>query len=271
MEYLQSILLGVIQGITEFLPISSSGHLVLGEELFRSYSSGSSLNLGAAEANLVLNIALHIGTLGSIVVIYFRQLCATMRDLKLLAAVIVATIPAGVIGLLFKDHLETFFGSTLAVGAALCLTAAILSASRHVDRGTTELQHITLRQALLIGICQAVALIPGVSRSGSTIVGGLWAGLERGAAATFSFLIAIPAIGGAAVLMIKDLVDRETAAQTPWAAYLAGTVVAFAVGLLALKWLLRIISQRKLHHFAWYCLSVGLITIALSIATSANS
>lgn len=268
MEYLQAILLGIVQGIAEFLPISSSGHLVLGEELLERLTTRSALDLGAADSNLLLNIALHVGTLGSIVVVYWKQLWATLRQPRLIAAIVIATIPAAIVGMLFKDHVEAIFGSPLYVGMALCFTAVVLWSSRRFDGGVVELPDITLFQALIIGLCQAVALVPGVSRSGSTIVGGLWTGLQREAAATFSFLIAVPVIGGAAVLMIKDLMERPASEQTPWAAYAVGAGVAFLVGILALKWLLTLISRRQLHRFAWYCLAVGVLTITLSLLSA---
>lgn len=268
MEYIQSILLGIVQGIAEFLPISSSGHLVLGEVLLDRLAGDSALDLGAADSNLALNIALHVGTLGSIVVVYWKQLWATLRQPRLMAAIVVATIPAGVVGVLFKDQVEAIFSSTLAVGCALCYTAGLLWMTRRFDQGEVELPQISLKQAIVVGLFQAVALIPGVSRAGSTIVGGLWCGLQREAAATFSFLIAVPAIGGAAVLTAKDLLEEGTASQSQWLAYAAGAGVSFVVGIVALQWLLTLISRHKLHLFAWYCLSIGLLTIALSLWAS---
>lgn len=265
MEYLQSILLGIVQGVAEFLPISSSGHLVLGEELLSRFSGDSALALGAAESNLVLNVALHLGTLGSIAVVYWQQLLAALRQPRLLVAIVAATIPAGVIGVLFKDHLESIFGSPLGVGCALCLTAGLLWSSRRCDRREADLSQISLMQAVVIGCFQALALVPGISRSGSTIVGGQWLGLQPNASATFSFLIAVPAIGGAAVLTMVELLRQGTTTSSQWLAYAVGAGVAFVVGVLALRWLLALISRRKLHHFAWYCLCAGLLTIGLSL------
>jgi undecaprenyl-diphosphatase len=265
MEYFQSIVLGIVQGVAEFLPISSSGHLVLGEEILRHVSGETSLELGSAKANLTLNVALHLGTLGSIVVIYWQHLWGAMRQPRLVAAIVAATIPAGVLGLLLHDRLEQIFGSPLAVGCALCLTAALLWTSRSLDRGVAGLPQISLWQAIVIGMFQALALIPGVSRSGSTIVGGQWVGLQREAAATFSFLIAVPVIVGAAVLMLAELVRDSTITSSQWTAYGIGAVVSFAVGVVALKWLLSIISRRKLHHIAWYCAIIGMLTISLSL------
>lgn len=265
MEYLQSILLGIVQGIAEFLPISSSGHLVLGEEILRRLWGESARTLGAADSNLTLNIALHLGTLGSIVVIYWRQLWEALRQPRLLAAIVVATIPAGAAGVVFKDHLEGVFGSPLAVGCALCFTAGMLWTSQRFDRGEDALPQISLAQAIAIGMFQALALVPGISRSGSTIVGGQWVGLQREAAATFSFLIAVPVIAGAAVLMAAELLQQGTTTASQWMAYGTGAIVAFVVGVVALRWLLTIISRRRLHHIAWYCLGAGLLAIGLSL------
>lgn len=268
MEYVESILLGLIQGIAEFLPISSSGHLVLGEELLRHSMGASSLDLGTGGSNLTLNIALHLGTLGSIVLIYWKQLWGALRQPRLVAAIIAATIPAGVTGILFRERLEQSFGSPLAVGCALFLTAGLLWTSRRFDRGESVLLQISLRQAVVIGMFQALALIPGVSRSGSTIVGGQWVGLQREAAATFSFLIAVPVIAGASLLMMRELLKAGTATAPQWLAYGIGAAVAFVVGVGALKWLLAMISSRKLHHVAWYCAIVGTLTIGLSLLGS---
>jgi len=265
MEYFQSILLGIIQGIAEFLPISSSGHLVLAEELLDEFGSDAALQLGEAESNLTLNIALHLGTLFSIVVVYWKQLWSALRQPQLIAAIVAATIPTGIIGVLLKDPLEAVFGSSLAVGFALCGTAALLWSARRFDQGETGLAQITLTQGFLIGLFQSVALIPGVSRSGSTIVGGLWLGLQREAAATFSFLIAVPVIAGAAVLMFAEQISEGSLSDAAWRAYALGALVAFVVGVVALKWLLVLISRRKLHQFAWYCGVVGLLAIGLSL------
>jgi undecaprenyl-diphosphatase len=264
MEYVQSIVLGIVQGVAEFLPISSSGHLVLVEEIIAAFFSDSALQLGDAQENLALNIALHVGTLGSIVVVFWRQLLETLHQPKLMAAIVVATLPVVVVGLLLRDRIETAFGSSLVVGVALCVTAALLWVTPRVDQGSVELPQVSLWQALVIGLFQAIAPVPGVSRSGSTIVGGLVAGLNRDASATFSFLIAIPAIGGAATLEVVKLLKQGPISQSQWGAYAAGMSIAFVVGVLALRWLLKVVSARKLHYFAWYCLGVGLLTISLS-------
>ena len=256
MDYWQTILLGIVQGVAEFLPISSSGHLVILETL-----------LGGSVESLELNVALHFGTLLSILVVYRNDLFRVFLNPKMVLAIIVATLPVVVVGLFMKDYLETIFATPLAAGCGLCVTACLLFLTPKIDSGERVLEEIRLRDALVIGLFQAIAPVPGISRSGSTIVGGLLSGLKREAAAHFSFYIAIPAIGGAAVLSAKDLLD-EGPGETPLLAVLAGTAVAFAVGIFALRWLLKLIVARKLVWFAWYCLAVAIITIGISLSMS---
>ena len=174
MEYVQAIVLGIVQGIAEFLPISSSGHLVLAEEIIGAFFSESGLRLGDAEENLALNIALHVGTLVSIAVVFWRQLLEALRQPRLMAAIVIATLPVVAVGLLLRDHIEAAFGSSLVVGVALCVTAALLWATPRFDDGVAELPQVTPKQALVVGLFQSIAPVPGISRSGSTIVGGSW-------------------------------------------------------------------------------------------------
>lgn len=254
MSFLQAILLGILQGIAEFLPISSSGHLVLAESL-----------LHLPGDNLAFNVVLHVGTLLSILVVYRGELRMLLTQPRVIGAIILATLPIVAVGLLLHDELERAFASPLAAGVALCVTASLLWTTRWIDRGRVELLDITWKQALVVGLFQAVAPVPGISRSGVTIFAGLLSGLSRQTAATFSFLIAIPAILGAATLETWSLIKEGTLSQIPWAIYAVGAAVAFAVGVLALKGLLKVIVARKLHAFAWYCLAVGLLVIAISL------
>lgn len=254
MGYWEIILLGIIQGISEFLPISSSGHLVIFEAL-----------LGHKAENLELNVALHFGTLLSILVVYRHDIIPALRQPRLVLAVILATLPVVFTGLLLKDLFETASAHPLAAGIGLLITAALLFLTPRIDMGQRELSAIRLRDAWVIGLFQAVAPLPGVSRSGSTIVGALLMGMRRDAAANFSFYIAVPALLGATVLMLKDLLKQDSAG-TPLGAVLAGAAVAFVVGVLALKMLLRVVAARRLIWFAWYVLAVGIATIAASCA-----
>ncbi len=301
----KAILLGVVQGIAEFLPISSSGHLVIfGELINRAFGHQAS----DAE-NLHFNVALHFGTLLSILVVYRNEVLGLFRMPRLCAAIVVATIPAAVVGLSFKDELESAFSTPLLAGCCLLVTAALLAVGQRFGGNAKPLDEITQADALAVGLFQAVALLPGVSRSGSTISGGLLRGLRRESAAAFSFLIAIPVIGGATLLTAKDVWkashDRETVAaastlsarvdaadgeqtsvdapgpssngtgatQADGADPLAlavGAVVSFFVGVLSLRWLMRLISQRRLHWFAWYCAAAGISTIVWQLAERAG-
>jgi undecaprenyl-diphosphatase len=256
-ELVEVIILGVVQGISEFLPISSSGHLVIVDELMRQISGRSV----SAEGSLQMNIALHVGTLLSILVVYRTDLLKLLWQPRLCGAIVLATLPVVVVGFTLKDHIEHAFQTPLAAGCGLLATAGFLLAGQRFERNSFPLENFPLRCALAVGLFQAIAIMPGISRSGSTIAGGLLSGLRRDAATTFSFFIAIPAISGAAVLMAKDLLKADAGAESP-AALLIGAIVAFLVGIVALRTLLRIISQRRLHWFAYYCLTVAVLTIS---------
>ncbi len=258
-SYIKAIILGAVQGIAEFLPISSSGHLVIAEELLKFDTHG----------NLLFDVMLHLGTLASILIVYRQDIWKVLHSRKLCMAVVVGTLPAVVVGLSLKEFFESAFGNPLLVGCCLLITAALLIAGQRGERGLHQLEAINLKQAFCIGLFQAFAILPGVSRSGSTIVGGLLLGLERQSAATFSFLLAIPAIAGAGVLTAFDAWQESAAASSTassgfsidWGPVLAGTLVAFVVGWMALRTLIRLITQRRLHWFAGYCLCAGLATI----------
>jgi undecaprenyl-diphosphatase len=249
MDYLTAILLGLIQGIAEFLPISSSGHLVIAEAL-----------LGGHYENIKLNVALHFGTLLSILFVYRDRLLSIARSPRLLVGIVVATLPVVVVGLSFKSQITAFFESPFVVGFSLCVTALLMALTLRIEHGERSLDQLTWRDALIVGLFQAVAPIPGISRSGTTIFGGLAAGMRPEAAADFSFYIAIPALGGATVLMLKDLLEVGETDLGP-GPLLAGTLVAFLVGIAALRMLLRMVVRRKLYWFAWYCGAVGVATI----------
>jgi undecaprenyl-diphosphatase len=254
-EYLEAFLLGIVQGIAEFLPISSSGHLVILQTLLGTAAEGERLEL---------NIALHVGTLGSILVVFRRQVRDLLFQPRLIGALFVATLPLVVVGLTLKDQVETLFGSPLAAGCGLCVTGLLLAGAHRVREGDTALEGISGARALVVGLFQAIAVFPGVSRSGTTITAGLGAGLDRKSAAEFSFLIAIPAIAGAAVLPLWDLV-REGGSRVHVGPLLFGAFTSFLVGLVALRWLLGIVARRRLHWFSLYCLVVGAAAIALGI------
>lgn len=261
MDYAWILLLAVIQGIAEFLPISSSGHLVIVEGLLDEFAG-----LKIPDP-LELNIVLHVGTLCSILVIYFRRILRIFGpDRALIGKLIVGTLPAVLVGLTIHEvpALKRLIEKPLLVGCMLQLNGLMLILSSRTARGTTDENHMTYRQAFIIGLCQAVAILPGTSRSGATIAGGLFVGLKRESAATFSFLLAIIAICGAAVLEGKDLLTQPMTEGT--GALLLGAIVAFAVGVVSLKLLLKVLNG---GHFAWFAcwtIPVGLATIAWQLS-----
>lgn len=253
MHLWEVIFLGIVQGITEFLPVSSSGHLVIIESL-----------LDGEVENLELNVALHFGTLLSILTVYRRDIIPVLRDFKLMAAIIVATLPVVASGLLLKDQFQAASSSALYAGCGLLVTSVLLLVTPMVDHGQRELRQIRWRDAIVIGLFQAIASMPGISRSGSTIVGALLMGVRRPAAANFSFFIAVPALLGATLLTAKDLIE-EGGSGTPLGTIAVGTLVAFIVGVLSLKILLKLVAAGRIAWFGVYCLIVGVAVIFCSL------
>lgn len=259
-SWIQIILLGIVQGIAEFLPISSSGHLVIiGSLLPGQFQS--------AEENLALNVALHLGTLGSILVVFRKDLPRLLTDPRLITAVIVATLPVVLVGLTLKKTLEAMFETPALVAGCLLITALLLMLSEWLETPADPTESTPVDQtvspqwlqALAIGLFQALALLPGISRAGSTIAGAVMVGLNREQAARFSFLIAIPAISGAVLLQGIDML-REPELQTPLLPLLVGAVIAFLVGIGALELLLRLVKKNRLRWFVGYCAIVSLLT-----------
>lgn len=257
-EYVHAIILGIVQGITEFLPISSDGHLVLAQSILNGPDRADTV------ADFQTEVALHLGTLLAIIVVYRDDLWNLRKQPRTCLAIVIATIPAVIVGLLVKDWIQTQTQTPLWAGCGLLVTAAFLFAATYFERHDGARDDVSLWTALLIGIFQATAILPGVSRSGTTISVGLMSGLRRETAATFSFLMAVPVIGGAIVLTAKDAIEAGTHVES-YGPLSVGIVVSFVVGWLALKGLLRIVKQRKLHWFAWYCVVVGVIAIAWSL------
>ncbi|WP_437185047.1 undecaprenyl-diphosphate phosphatase [Planctomicrobium sp. SH668] len=242
------ILLGVVQGISEFLPISSDGHLVLVEAM-----------LGHTSDNLELNIALHFGTLLSILVVFRNQLIPVLKSPRMMGAIIVATLPVVVAALLFKEGFKWASEKPLFAAFGLVYTSILLFITPKIDMGQRDIKDIRYIDALIIGIFQALAPLPGVSRSGSTIVAAQLMGYQRAQAANFSFYIAVPALIGATVMMLKDVVEQGGLKSEAMPTAI-GAGVAFVVGIVALKSLLSVVAARKLVYFAWYVLIVAIIT-----------
>lgn len=252
---LEIVVLAVVQGIAEFLPISSSGHLVI---------LGASL--GKLSDSPTLEIILHAGTLGSILVVFWRRILNLLTDDKrVIPMLLVGTLPAALIGLTIKTQFEHILRSPTLAGAMLLVTAAMLVLLGRLDAKQREYQSMSLMAAFIVGCFQAFAILPGISRSGSTILGGRLMGLRNEDSVTFSFLLAIPAILGATLLTARDLWQQH-AEGTPLdfsaSELLIGALISFAVGIFALRWLIGWSRQDRLHWFAWWCIPVGILAIA---------
>lgn len=266
MEWWQSIILGLVQGLTEFLPVSSSGHLALGKAL---------LGIEVAE-DLSFEIITHAATVLATIVVFRKQiwqlLCGLFKfkyndETDYILKIAVSMIPVFVVGVFFKDFVEHIFGSMLVVGLALILTANLLFYSDRASAKNAELNQarngISWWQALVIGLAQAVAVIPGLSRSGTTISTGLLCGVRRENVAQFSFLMVLVPILGEAFL---DVVGGDFAASSIGALPLAlGFVTAFLSGLFACRVMIDLVKKASLKWFALYCAVVGLVAIAVSI------
>jgi len=271
MDALTSMILGIVQGLTEFLPISSSGHLVLFQHGF-----------GFHEPELLLDTSLHVGTLLAVVLYFRRDVAAMGRELRALIApggsgespvpllerlrgsmvtwVVVGNVPTAVIGAVFRGPLERLFGSVAVVGVMLLVTGGLLAVTKAVPEGNRRLGLLT---ALAVGTAQGLAIIPGISRSGATIACGLLVGLNRESAARFSFLLSIPAIAGALGLQLAT-----GTAQGPGAiVILSGGIAAAVVGLVALRFLMGLVRRGRFSWFAPYCWAVGFAVLLMTAWT----
>jgi undecaprenyl-diphosphatase len=252
MTFFEMLVLAVVQGIAEFLPISSSGHLVvLGDWL------------GVSDESPTVEIILHAGTLASILVVYWRRILDLIgSDRRVIPILIVGTIPAGVAGIIIKTQFKEILDNPLLTGFMLLITGGLLLTLRWLPVGEQKYDKLSWTQAAIIGCFQAIALMPGISRSGSTIVGGRLLGLSRDDSVTFSFLLAIPAILGATVLTVKDVVEGE-ASGAGLGVLGFGAFASFVVGIIALRWLIRWAREGRLYWFAAWCIPFGLIVIAI--------
>ena len=249
-------ILSVLQGIAEFLPISSSGHLVLGKSL-----------LGLGDVGMRLDIFLHVGTLLSIFVFYFAVIRRIVVNLEwsYMAKVVLSAVPAGIVGVCFKDSIETAFASPKMVGAALLFTGAVLTATRFLPKGG---KGVSFLRAFLMGVAQAVAILPGVSRSGMTLAAARAAKVDAERAAEFSFLMSAPPIAGAALFEVLEAVcgtaEVGASVETGWGLCVLGAVLAAVVGWFALKLLVASLKGRWFWLFGPYCFVAGALTLALA-------
>lgn len=275
LTYLQAIILGLIQGLAEFLPISSSGHLALLQYFFGI--NGDSV--------LLFAVLLHLGTLISVFVVYWHDIVQLVIELvrciadictgkgprininptrRLGFMIIVATIPTGIIGLAFNKTFESFYSSLIAIGIGLLITGFILMIAEKMGRGKKNVDRMKFRSAVFIGIMQGIAITPGISRSGSTLFGGLITGLDRAFAVKFAFLISIPSILGSVVTEMPDALKAGTSGM-PIGPIIVGVVVAAISGFVAIKAMIKLVSNKKLSGFSYYVWALGAFTLIYGI------
>lgn len=266
MNIFEAVILGLIQGLTEFLPVSSSGHLVLGNALF-----------GLESGDIIFEVFLHFATLVAVIVFFFKEILGifmspinytlrgsrspeTIQKLRYLLYIVLGTIPAVIVGLKFKDQIEQAFGSTLMAGIMLLVTSAILFLTLLAK---PKRKKLTILDSILIGISQAVAILPGISRSGSTISTAMYLGIDKKTAFNFSFILSLPAILGAFILQLKDALELGIATEV-MLIYLAGMVAAFGAGYICLIVLRKVVIAGKFAYFGIYTLIIGVLTIIFS-------
>ncbi|MEE0938396.1 undecaprenyl-diphosphate phosphatase [Methanobrevibacter sp.] len=274
MDILQGIIIGIVQGLTEFLPVSSSAHLVFIQNILGVQSSlafDTFLHLGSLlavlwffRADIIKMILSWISSLSDIIHGRFREGFYDDPYKRLAWYVIIATIPVGLAGVFFEDSVDALFSGALYVPAFfLFVTGTILYLSQRMTSGSINFRNITGKHALFMGLGQACAILPGLSRSGTTIAAGLVAGLDKEFAAKFSFILSIPAILGAFILQVKDIGSAMDANFLP---VFLGFVAAFISGYIAIKWMLDLIQKRNLDIFAYYCWIVGIVVFMGTIA-----
>lgn len=263
MSWWEALILGIVQGLTEFLPVSSSGHLEIGQAILGT----------SGEENLTFAIVVHTATVLSTLVILWREIqdlfCGTFFTAKwneqknYVAKILVSMIPVFIVGIFFKDQVEAFFGNgLLLVGICLILTATLLYLSEWLQkRRVVEGHEVSYRDAIIIGLAQAVAVLPGLSRSGTTIATGLLCGVKKEAVAQFSFLMVLAPILGEALLDTLDLLKGEATMDLGIVPIIVGFLAAFATGCFACRFMINIVRRQRLIYFAIYCLVVGVVAI----------
>lgn len=267
MSWWEALILGIIQGLTEFLPVSSSGHLEIGQALLGT----------AGEDNLTFAIVVHTATVLSTLVILWSEVAKLFRgtftttkwnaEKDYVAKILVSMIPVFIVGMFFKDQVEAFFGNgLLLVGICLVVTAVLLWLSEFLTkRMNTKGHEVTYRDAIIIGCAQAVAVLPGLSRSGTTIATGLLCGVKKESVAQFSFLMVLIPILGEAFLDLLKLIGGEVSVAIGWLPLLVGFVAAFLTGCFACRFMINIVRRQKLIYFAVYCLCVGVFAIVYGL------
>jgi undecaprenyl-diphosphatase len=267
MNWLEALILGVIQGLTEFLPVSSSGHLEIGQALLGT----------SGEENLPFAILVHTATVLSTLVVFYREVAQLFRgtfttlrwnaEKDYVAKILVSMIPVFIIGMFFKDEVEAFFGNgLLLVGICLLITAVLLALSEWLQKKRQGTGHeVGYKDAIIIGIAQACAVLPGLSRSGSTIATGLLCGVKKESVAQFSFLMVLIPILGEALLDLVDIIQGETSTGLELLPAIIGFVAAFVTGCFACRFMVEIVRRQRLTWFAVYCAIVGSVAIITTL------
>ena len=267
MSWLEALILGVVQGLTEFLPVSSSGHLEIGQVLLGT----------AGEENLTFAILVHVATVMSTLVVLWREVAQLFKgtfttlqwnaEKDYVAKICVSMIPVFVVGMFFKDQVEAFFGNgLLLVGICLMITALLLALSEWLQKKRQNSGHdVTYKDAFIIGLAQACAVLPGLSRSGSTIATGLLCGVKKESVAQFSFLMVLVPILGEALLDGMKMIKGEVVSSLELLPAIVGFAAAFVTGCLACKFMIAIVRKQRLVWFALYCAIVGIVAIITSI------
>ena len=255
MNFIQAFILGAVQGLTEFLPVSSSGHLVLFQRIF-----------GLKENVLTFDIAVHIATMLAVIVVFWKDILGILKRpfAKMTWLLVIGTLPAVIVGLMLKKAIERLFEGGQTLGLEFIATGMVLWFVESVRKGNKNIDRTSPLDALWIGIAQAVAILPAVSRSGLTIAGALFRGLNREFAAKFSFLLSIPAILGATILDVPDALHTIRASGTvgvPTACLILGVLTALVFGFIAIKWMLQILTRGSLRGFAVYVILLGLLIL----------
>lgn len=261
MTWIEALILGIIQGLTEFLPVSSSGHLEIGSVLLKAQSTD----------NLLFAVTVHLATALATITVFAKDIATLIKDVfkfqwnestQFVVKIGISMIPVFLIGIFWKDEIEALFvGNTALVGSMLLITGGLLLFAHFKRNGSKSVGYVS---ALLIGIAQAFAVLPGISRSGSTIATGLILGVERSKAARFSFLMVLIPILGASLLEIMDYLDDPAVHSIEPSSLVIGFIAAYVSGFFACKWMISIVKKGKLTFFAAYCFIVGLIAIIAS-------
>lgn len=275
MTYFEAVILGLVQGLAEFLPISSSGHLALLQQIF-----------GIKEDNVLLfAVLLHVGTLISVFIVYWKdiwelivELFITIKDIftgkglrlderpvrKLGVMIIVATIPTGLIGILFNDFFDGLYNSIVPIGVGLLVTGCLLVIAERMGTSNRGIKEMNFRNAIFVGVVQGIAICPGISRSGSTLFGSLLCNLDRTFAVKFVFLISIPSILGSAVMEAPDAIAAGMN-MSELGPIIVGMIVAAVSGLIAIKTMIKVVSNKKLNYFSYYVWLLGIFVIAYGL------